>query len=175
MTKKKADFDYESVLFRISDRIVERDGCWEWIGATNSQGLPVIRDPRTMAMRSVKQVLAEAKGHNTKGHRVMLKCKNPACVNPDHFSLLAVKRIMRIVARMGNEAQAKSPLNYRKGLHARKLTPEQVLEIRDSNDSYRVLSERFNINTKTIARIKKGQGYRDVTMGKFWSGLMRAA
>lgn len=163
---------YDKLIERISDRIVQRDGCWDWIGAANMQGLPVMRAPGTGTMRSARMVIAEAKGHDTEGKRIMMRCQNKSCVNPAHFKPLPVREVMRIVSEMGNEHLSKSGLRWKCGMHARKLTPEQVREIQQSDGTFRALAAQYGVSTKTIGRIRRGEGYRDVTVGAVWLGLM---
>lgn len=44
----------------------------------------------------------------------------------------------------------------------RKLTDEQVKEVRQSSESQRVLAKRFGVNKNLIAEIRAGTIYRDV-------------
>lgn len=43
-----------------------------------------------------------------------------------------------------------------------KLTPDTVLEIRNSNESYKILSERFGVNQSQISRVKTNQTWKEV-------------
>lgn len=81
------------------------------------------------------------------GKWVLHRCNNTRCVNPDHLYLGDHKENMDDMARSKRASQ-------------RKLTTEQVLEIRASAEPQRVIAARLGTTQKTVWQIRAGHRYR---------------
>lgn len=126
------------------------DGCWEWMGGK-------FRGNYGCFWNSKKGVLAHRfsyelyYGKIPKGILVCHKCDNPLCVRPDHLFL--GEHIDNIV-----DAAEKGRLGR---LH-RKLTEEQVREIKRSTLPSSFFSKKFRVNWSVISRIRHNETYKEI-------------
>lgn len=119
--------------------VLDKDtGCWNMTGSTDSDGYVVMRwegrqyrAPRFFYERILETTVPE-------GLTLDHLCRNRRCVNPDHLEPVTVAE------------------NTRRGLST-KLTPAQAEEIRASDETQRVLADRYGVGQPTISKIKRGQ------------------
>ena len=134
-------------------------GCWEWIGAKSkpwrgrlSYGYFRFYGHQTKAHRVAYRLV---KGVIPNGMYVLHRCDNPPCVRPDHLFLGTLKDNMADCREKGRKR------------YAYKLTPEQILEIRQRYTprkiSQRMLAKEYNVNPLTIFKILKRKTYREFT------------
>jgi len=123
--------------------------CWIWTGANNGKGYGQVTfgGKRQLAHRVMWQVF---KGEIPEGKFVCHTCDTPACVNPDHMFLGTNADNIKDSYNKGRSNQ--------QGEHNgnRKLTLEQVSEIRASSESCRILARRFGIGKSQVSNIKTG-------------------
>lgn len=74
-------------------------------------------------------------------------CDVRACVNPEHLKL-------------GDQASNMDDVSRGKYHPKRKLTSEEVREIRGSGDPQRVLAIRYNVTQRAIWMVMQGRTYR---------------
>lgn len=94
---------------------------------------------------------------------VLHRCDNPACVNPDHLWLGTNDDNMADMKAKGRARNGVMAGTYKppKGFalpERRKLSWEQIQEIRDSKRTYEQIGRQFGVTDGTIWRIKKGKG-----------------
>jgi hypothetical protein len=128
----------------------EVDECWNWLASKrNEYGCFGIRY-RTWYAHRVAWILTY--GPIPEGLCVLHHCDNRACCNPYHLFL---------GTRADNAADAS-----RKGQKAKKLTKEEVLEIRDLYSTgeltQRELADKFDIDRSAVS---------DITRRKWWKWL----
>ena len=98
------------------------------------------------------------KGPIPKGLVVCHSCDNPPCVNPDHLFVGTQKDNVRDAM-----SKNRTPQMYVKGRQRnRKLTFEQVEEIKSAKGSQYVIAERFSINQSQVSKIKNGKRWKGV-------------
>ena len=125
--------------------------CWPWKGAKFvRKGYGALRfNGKTMIASRVAYQLTF--GPIPDGMFVLHKCDNPPCCNPDHLWIgtntdnvkdMDVKGRRRTVARHGEACGAS------------KLKLFQVMEIRSSSKSSRVLAREYGVTKSTILRIR---------------------
>ena len=125
--------------------------CWEWTAAKASgYGHVTIRGKNKRAHR----VMWELKvGPIPDGLCVLHHCDNRACVNPQHLFLgtkadntrdMISKNRDRIVGVKNTQS---------------KLTPYDVVEIRESPEIQRVLADRYGVARETISAVKTRQNW----------------
>lgn len=154
---------FEKLAFysRVAD-----NGCNIFVGSKDGWGYGQLYWEKRL--RLAHRVCWEAhNGPIPAGMLVLHRCDNPACINPDHLWLGTNDDNMADMqakgrARNGTMAGVyRTPKGHLKGrrfsvLHRRKLTWEQVREIRESKRTYRQLERQFGVSNATIWRVKKG-------------------
>lgn len=156
--KSSADHSEATLMVRFWSKVDKSPGlgpdgdCWHWTARVDGRGYGEIK----------------VKGNYKKAHRLSLfgmaglddprfachRCDNPKCVRPEHlFAGEAVDNVrdMHAKGRFNSTAKAR-----------RKLTDEQVREIRLTRPTHQGGADRYGVSTKTISGILKGSLYRDV-------------
>jgi hypothetical protein len=84
-------------------------------------------------------------------------CDNPRCVNPEHLRAGTHQENMQ-------DAKERRRFNTQKGRRhpTAKLTPDQVREIRASQELGTTLAERFGVGRTTIYAVRRNQNWRDL-------------
>lgn len=87
----------ERNFWELTARSPEKDGCWEWLGPDNGNGYGMYNlNGRSVGAHRVAWCL-EHKQTLPSYHQVRRKCKNRACVRPNHL-----RRIRRVLAKSAN-------------------------------------------------------------------------
>lgn len=115
-------------------------GCWLWIMGTDQNGYGRI-DKKLAHRVSFEEFI----GPIPYGLFVLHSCDNPPCVNPRHL-------------RLGDQVDNMNDAKNRGRLWSR-LTKEQAIEIRNSNESPTMLSKKFSISREHVYRIKSGESW----------------
>ena len=149
-----------SIEERFWPKVDKGDGCWEWNASRYPEGYGqfTIRGKPVKAHR-VSWFLAHGEWPT---QHVLHHCDNPPCVRPDHLFEGSHADNMRDAASKGKI------IGFQKGVAhpwARKLTPEQVEEIRSSTDKRAVLAERYGVHWVTISRVKNGRAWPKTEAG----------
>ena len=139
----------KTMLERFESKFVKSKGCWEWQAAINNgYGWFAAKKP-TRAHRVAWQLY---KGAIPEGMCVLHKCDNKKCVRPSHLFLgsqLDNIEDMRTKGRAGCKG-------YRRG----RLTWQQVCEIRKSQETQRILAQKYKMNQPDISSIKQMKTYK---------------
>lgn len=122
--------------------------CWPWTGATTHGGYGVLGSggKHGVAVRAHRFSYTLAKGGITEGLVIRHTCDNPACVNPEHLVPGTQADNMRDAIKRGRRADK-----------PRKLTEEQVQEIRNSPLGTRELARQLNVSPALISGIRTGR------------------
>lgn len=141
--------------------VVSERGCWEWQGAKHSFGYGVMmRQRKRLSLHRLSHELWV--GPIPKGMVVRHKCDNPCCVNPNHLIYGTQADNMADVAERGRHG-------------AKKMTAEQVAEIRASAEPTSVLAERYGVGVMSINRARRGATWAHIKGGKRAVGNGRSA
>lgn len=134
-------------------RHVERgDGCWLWTGNHNQKGYGQLRLGRTGGAISTHRFSwALHNGPIPNGLFVLHHCDNPSCVNPAHLYVGTQRDNVRDAINRGRWV---SPQPRVTGTRQRRLTDDQVRQIRaDERDPY-LIAHLNKISVTTVYRIK---------------------
>ena len=123
--------------------------CWEWQDERNEFGYGILL--RKWPAHRVAFFLHY--GKQPRDLNVLHSCNNPPCCNPHHLFL--------------DTQQVNIQQCVREGRHARvsgaRLTPEQVLEIRENpHIPLKVYAKRFGVSISTIQKARTGKWYKHV-------------
>ena len=140
--------------------------CWIWKGARavrmNALGENVgyghVRVEKRL--RLAHRVSFELfKGEIPEGMHVLHRCDTPLCVNPRHLFLGTHEDNMKDMVIKNRHL-----MNRRRGeKHSQsKVTEQQVLEIRASNEKLKVLAERYGVTFGLIGHIKARRAWKHI-------------
>jgi hypothetical protein len=139
--------------------------CWEWTSRLHYLGYGRISyRGRDRFAHRVAWILTF--GEPTPGLDLLHKCDNRKCVNPSHLYLGTHEQNMRDKAERGNQERGVDH-------PAAKLTEQDVMDIRTSQDSNDVLARCYGINGGTVSRIRSGKTWRHLPMvaRKEWANV----
>ena len=128
------------------------------MGSVNTTGygqMTTRRDGEKRRPRLVHRLSYEyAYGPITSEQIVCHKCDNPSCVRPDHLFVGTQLDNMRDMYRKG------------RGLSGRnakpRLSPAQVLAIRNSTDPRKVIAKKHAIHVQTVSMIRLEQTWKNL-------------
>ena len=131
--------------------VVRQSGCWSWSGATRNGYGVLGRGGRGEGLVYAHRLAWEiANGPIPAGMNVLHRCDNPPCTNPDHLWLGTKADNNRDMAAKGRH------------VGTRRLTVDQVREIRSSSEPARWLADRFGISIWNIYNVRSGRIWKAV-------------
>jgi hypothetical protein len=148
MSRKNTEEDFWA-------KVNKTDDCWEWTGGLFSSGYGCFQYHGKIFLVHRFSVMLD--GRDPTGLYVCHKCDNIKCVNPDHLFLGTQQDNMDDMIKKGRHVRSPNAGKLRK------LTDDQVREIRNSDLSGRKLSKMYDVATATISSIKTNKLYKDVT------------
>jgi hypothetical protein len=139
--------DFESLFER-------KDGCWNWSGSVWKTGYGRFhyQDKSCKAHRLSWMFYV---GRVADDVCVLHKCDNRLCVNPDHLFLGSRKD--NNLDKTAKGRQSKGGL-----VNTAKLTPEQVVELRNSDSPTIVLASKFGVTKDHVNKIKRREIWKHV-------------
>jgi hypothetical protein len=163
-----------TLLERYRHKYEESGDCLEWQGACNN-GVPQVR--YRGVNRSLRRLILEEVGRKVyKTKQVTTKCENPKCINPDHLVVVDLKKHLLNISAKGNSGSANvlrvARIRQVKRSTKAKLTEQDVLAIRASEETCRALSAKYGVDKSLISKIKRHAVWRDVQTGPFGSMVL---
>jgi len=148
------------LIDRIKDRCVMCGDCWLWRGYALHGDQPQIKiDGKA---QSVRRVLYEAMhGPVPEGKEVARTCEHRNCVF--HAEPQSHSKVGKRVAKTGvyaNPARCAKIAATKRRDEAR-ITWEQAQEMRGCSETLDEAAERYGISRTTVARIRRGQAWKD--------------
>lgn len=162
------------LLARIRARCVEEGDCLIWQGCISSSsnasrgGYPIIKVGYGQPCKTVRRAIVEVAGDKN-GNRdlkprqpVETTCGERLCVAQEHLVVSTPVKVGKRMAKAGKlSSLARSAKIAASKRATGKLTMEQALEIRFSDESGPVLAERYGVHRSQINNIKRGDAWRD--------------
>ena len=135
-----------------------KTGCWNYMRAVDRKGYGKVygNGTQTLAHRFVYSFY---NGEIPEGLFACHHCDNPRCCNPDHIFIGTNADNLRDAARKGRLCGLSKKYTKRSGYMNKgsKITNEEALSIRLSNETNRNLATKYQVHIGTVRRIKKGE------------------
>lgn len=152
-------------------RTIEVGECWEWQGYFGNK-VPAVCHGGKMA--SVRRLFVDLLGiRYPEGGYIVPKCKNGACVNPQHFRhyTMAQFSAYRGKRAAGNLVRAAKIQAYKRRTVG-KLTQEIADAIRADSRPSREVAALYGVDKSLICRIRANKAWVNL-QGNPFLGLMR--
>lgn len=156
------------MIEKIRARCIEEGDCWLWQGYS-ANGVPMVSNGLPTGagkkMVPVRRVVLEAAGKAVKPSAVLVpSCDNPACVCEAHIihrhrkAHLAAMTKKAIAVAADAERVAKITKSKRS---VSRFTINEIRAIRESDDSYQQIADRFGTSKSNIGRIMRHERWKD--------------
>lgn len=139
---------------RLSRYKISETGCWEWQGAKlwNGYGRLAPLNGEYLAHRASYAV---AKGEIPEGLKVLHKCDNRQCINPDHLFLGSSSDNLNDCYAKGRRSSHRGEANP-----FAKLTQARADAIRADSRTQAEIAADFQVSRQTVGAIKSGKAWR---------------
>jgi hypothetical protein len=139
--------------------VAKSKGCWLWTGTCDKNGYgrlmidanPLLAHRLSWNIHYGDIPPTDSRYKKGESKHVLHHCDNPTCVNPEHLYLGTPQDNTN---DMWNRGRAKPGHLVGEKHGMAKLTEAQVREIRQGNETYRVLAKRFGVSATTIADVR---------------------
>lgn len=129
------------------------DECWPWNGATAAFGHGCIYgDDRKLLAHRVSYELNV--GPIPSGIWVLHRCDNPPCINPSHLFLGTPADNMADMAAKGRKTWVAGEVCWNA-----KLTPDDVIKIRESHLLQSEIAAQFGIAQSLVSKIRNRRAW----------------
>ena len=129
-------------------------GCWEWTASLNVHGYGQFSH-NGVTVRAHRHAL-DLSGIDLTGKLVCHHCDNPRCVNPAHLFLGTHKdNTQDMINKNRRTACSSQPM-------LRKLTDDQVKDIRSSQLSQSQINAQYGISRTALQSIIYNKTYKDI-------------
>jgi len=140
--------------------------CWLWTGTTTRYPIYYQNNKQYYAHR----LICEHYHGDMSGLVTRHLCGNSRCVNPAHLKpgTQSENERDKVLHGTSNKGKKFNSPNYRKPNHngslnpKAKLTEQDVLDIRSSNVSAKILAVQYNVSLKHIYAIKNGTAWSHI-------------
>lgn len=143
---------------RFWEKVDKSGDCWLWTGSLDAYGYGEIKLDRSRRQaKSHRQSWVFANGPIPPGMSVLHRCDVRACVRPDHLFLGTARDNVTDALGKRRLRPWGRPIGQGK-----KLTADQVREIRASTEPARRLAARYGLCFQTVYEIKARKIWRSV-------------
>lgn len=150
-------------------RTVEVGDCREWQGYIANDVPQVSHGGKMM---TVRRLMFELRGESVDGYYIAPKCCNFRCVNPEHAIARTSKAHYKVMNQNVDPNGLLRIIKLQKVAKGRrKLTDEQVQQIRSDPRPSRAVAAEHGVNRGLVCLIRAGKAHRAVTANPF-AGLM---
>jgi predicted DNA-binding protein YlxM (UPF0122 family) len=138
-----------SISFLKKTRMTGPNGCWHWEGGKNQYGTPMLRtSDRTLDPVKFSLMIHYLVDVNSPRYNYKRTCGTKHCLNPEHYEVIDTKYDKKLsFPEIAHEYQ-------REGIR-RKVTDEQVREIRKDDRPMKEIAKDYGISRSQVYKIKK--------------------
>lgn len=130
-------------------------GCWLWIGKPDKNGYGRLAAKKYKLRSPHRQSYFFFKGDFDRKKWVLHTCDQPACVNPDHLFLGNNEINSKDRDNKGRTIKGENHYNS-------KLNQNNIIEIRNSQESVIFLSKKYNVSATQIYFIKQKKSWKHI-------------
>jgi hypothetical protein len=139
--------------------VIKGDGCWSWSGAKLYFGYGALNGGRRVGVLRAHRVSWEIhKGPIPTGMKVLHRCDNPECTNPDHLFLGAQRANVEDMRKKGR-ARGGTPAG--RSHHRAKLSDADIIAIRSEyargSGSLATIARWHGVSKKAVWNIVHGR------------------
>jgi hypothetical protein len=166
-----ADMFHVGIVARLMTyRTITDTGCWVWTRAVNDAGYGLIRTggrPDGWTERVHRVAFALWVGPIECGVRVLHRCDNPPCFNPDHLFTGTAQDNTDDMLKKGRWRQPRTFIGE-DGTNAklRQADVEIVIERLLRGDTRTAIAQDFGVTIGAISRIAVGKNWKHLTVGR---------
>lgn len=165
---------YARILARIEAKSDEVGDCLVYRTKSKRPQVHLDGSSKSHVIR-VQRAVWMLRGHELPdGHCVTSKCNDTRCIHPDHLiAIPAVKFAKRAADRVrrGNETLRAMKISAAWAAR-RKLTDEQVAEIRVSTKTGPAMAAEYGVSAALVNKIRAGTARRPLATNNLWGQLM---
>lgn len=132
-------------------------GCYLWLGGVD-KGRGYIWHNRHKKETAPRVVYRLFKGNFPNNLMIRHTCDNPLCVNPTHLLVGTAQDNRNDCVRRNRQAKGSTHVG------SRKLTPDQVKYIRESNERTTDLAKMFGVHQSTVSKARTGAQWRNLPL-----------
>jgi len=146
------------------------DECRLWLGTTDSHGLPLYNYSSKSRVH-LRKFIYNMYVQSANKRRVIMKCGNKTCLNPDHMNGLMLSQFLSLISRDGNKSTISARINMQKAKHQKaKLSMDIARQIRQDERLAKEVAQEYGVSISTIRGIRKNIMYVDYQNP--WSQLL---
>jgi len=153
----------ERMLKLFNDRVIKKDGCWDFKGSVTSTGYFEIKIGGRINPKSIKAHRVSWMIHNgdiPEGICVLHKCDNRRCTNPEHLFLGTNHDNVIDKEKKGRGNQPKEERHNKAVLTVKKV--RRIKELLQLGVSGTKIARDYGVGNSTIYNIKHGNTWKNV-------------
>lgn len=157
----------KTLMQRVESLIEEDGGCWIWQGRCHHGVVPQIYT-KDGTRNARKEIFEAVHGGVIQGMSVTHTCENRLCVNPEHLAQMTITSLRKLQAQRRTKRAAKLATVTNRERFG-KITMEDARAIRMSEESAKVLADRYGLGARRIQKIQANEAW--IEHSSPWAGL----
>ena len=150
-----------SFLNDVYEHCRQDDECMLWLGTTDSHGLPLYNYSSKSRIH-LRRFIYDMYVQSANKRRVIMKCGNRTCLNPDHMNGLMLSQFLSLISRDGSKSTISARINMQKAKHQfAKLNMDIARQIRQDERLAKDVAQEYGVSISTIRHIRRNIMYVD--------------